>query len=304
MKKLILFLASVLSLSACQIAAGPGDDEIYVVTTTAMIGDMVQNIAGDEVYVESLMGTGTDPHLYTPTASDMNTLADADMIFYNGLHLEGKMIEIFESFEEEGRAIYAVADGVDVADLIESDANYQANDPHIWFDLEIWSDASEYVEDALVAFDAENEDLYRSNGELYRANLAELNEWAQDQINLIPEESRVLITAHDAFEYFGRAYGMEVMGVQGISTDSDYGLQDLERLIDTVIERNVSAIFIESSVSPKSIEALKAGVEAEGADLEIGGELFSDAMGAEGTEEGTHFGMVRHNVNTIVNALK
>lgn len=304
MKKIILIALSIFVFSACSTETSLDDGKLKVVATTGMIADVVENIGGEFINVESLMGPGVDPHLYTPTASDISTLEGADVIFYNGLHLEGKMIEIFEAFEEEGREVHAIAESLDEERFIVNEDFVGAHDPHIWFDVMIWADSAEVIAEALEDFDSENALSYSANYEAYRLQLEQLDQWVRDEIASIPEQKRILITAHDAFAYFGQAYGLEVMGIQGVSTDADYGLKDLEDLIDIIVERDVKAIFVESSVSPKSIEALKAGVEAEGKVLEIGGELFSDAMGEPDTVEGTYLGMFEHNVSTIVNALK
>lgn len=297
-------MSAALCLSACGEVVSVDNGKLHVVTTTAMVADIVENVGGDNVVVESLMGSGVDPHLYTPTASDISALENADVIFYNGFHLEGKMIEIFDAFEEDGRDIFAITRALPIDDVIVNESYPGAADPHIWFDVDLWIDATDYVGERLSEVDKANETSYVENLAEYKQELEELKLWVYEQIDTLPEDQRVLITAHDAFSYFGAAYGFEVLGIQGVSTDSDYSLQDLEQLIDLILERNIKAIFVETSVSSKSVEALQAGVEAEGAELKIGGSLYSDAMGEYGTEKGTYIGMFRHNVSTIVNALK
>ena len=304
MKKLLILLLAMFSLAGCGTQVARDDGRVNVVATVGMVGDMVENIGGDFVSVKSLMGPGVDPHLYQPSAGDIAKLENADVVFYVGLHLEGKMVEIFESLAEK-KPVFALSDVLDEKLLLDPQVGQTGNyDPHIWFDVGLWSGTVVAVRDALSEFDPENAETYKVNAEAYLKKLTELDAWVQKGIDLIPENQRLMITAHDAFNYFGEAYGMDVRGIQGISTAADFGLKDLEKLIDLIVEREVPAIFVESSVSKKSIEALQEGVIARGWNVEIGGVLFSDAMGDFGTEEGTYLGMVRHNVNVIVNSLK
>lgn len=316
----ISILCFLFILSACSPqGSGPNSDltnqnlgKIQVVTTVGMLADMVENVGGDLVEVQSLMGPGVDPHVYQPTAGDVQKLQNADLVFYVGFHLEGKMVETLDNLEN-ARSLenYFYSTDFDLPaemdfDLIcvEGSGKNCLHDPHIWFDVNLWSLGVDYVVSELSLFDAENSGIYGENGQEYFDELQNLDQWVEEQIQKIPEEQRVLITAHDAFEYFGQAYNMEVRGLQGISTATDFGLKDLENLVDFIVKRKIKAVFVESSVSSKSIEALQEGVAGEGFEVEIGGELFSDAMGNPETEEGTYVGMVRHNVNTIVNALK
>jgi manganese/zinc/iron transport system substrate-binding protein len=303
MKKIVLLMAATMLLVGCGMQSSFDEGKVKVVTTVGMLGDMAENIGGDLVDVQNIMGPGVDPHLYQPSAGDISLMEDADIVFYVGLHLEGKMVEIFEHMSET-KAVVASAEEIDKEELLLADSATQTYDPHIWFDVALWIETIEEVETAFADFDPDNAEVYAANAESYMAELLELNEWVLETVAELPEDQRVLITAHDAFEYFGRAYGFEVKGIQGISTASDYGLKDLETLIDFIVEREIKAVFVESSVSTKSIEALQEGVQGKDWDLQIGGELFSDAMGNPDTEEGTYLGMVRHNVNTIVNALK
>jgi manganese/zinc/iron transport system substrate-binding protein len=246
------------------------------------------------------MGPGIDPHLYKASEGDVSTLLGADIIFYNGLHLEAQMGEVLERME--GKSV-AVTNAIDRSTLI-SPPDYEGNyDPHVWFNVPYWIQAVEAVRDALIELDPGSEEHYRANAESYIAELEELHTYVQEQAGLVPEEQRVIITAHDAFNYFGLAYGFEVRGLQGISTESEASTADVQDLTNFIVERQVKAIFIESSVSVRNVEAVQAAVNAAGFNVEIGGELFSDAMGTPGTEEGTYIGMVRHNVNTIVEAL-
>lgn len=281
-----------------------GKEVIKIVATTGMIADIAQVVGGERVSVKGLMGPGVDPHLYKASAGDVSLLSHADLIFYNGLHLEGKMSEVFEQMKKRGIETVAVTDGIDRGVLLtppEFEGNY---DPHVWFDVTMWMSAVETVRNSLAAADPDSADYYNANTEAYLKELSELNDYVKARAGEVPADRRVLITAHDAFNYFGRAYGFEVRGLQGISTDSEAGTRDVQNLASFIVERKIPAVFVESSVPPKYIEAVQAAVEAKGFDVKIGGELFSDAMGNPGTPEGNYKGMVRHNIDTIVNALK
>lgn len=273
---------------------------IKVTTTVGMIADAVRNIGGDLVNVTSLMGPGVDPHLYKPSAGDISKLESADAILYGGLHLEGRMIDVLEHLLENRTAGVAVSETVDPSQIIETDG---APDPHLWFDVALWNEALASIPSLLVEIDAANATTYEQNWETYSTLLSELDVYAQEQIATIPEGQRVLVTAHDAFNYFGRRYGMEVRGIQGMSTASEAGAKDIQDLADFLTERQIRAVFVESSVPHKTIEALQKACESRDWPVEIGGELYSDAMGEDGTPEGTYEGMVRHNVDTIVGAL-
>jgi manganese/zinc/iron transport system substrate-binding protein len=284
-------------------AAAIGDRPVRVTTTTMMIADIVKNVGGERVQVERLMGPGVDPHLYKATQADLEKLSGCDIIFYNGLHLEGKMVDIFVKMART-RPVVAVTEDVPQAELREP-PEFQGNfDPHIWFDVSLWRRAAETVLDRLKEIDPAHAATYDRNAVDYLARLQDLDGWCEERLKEVPREKRVLVTAHDAFGYFGRAYDVEVLGLQGISTVAEYGLQDLSRMVDLLVERKIGAVFVESSVPQRSIEALVKGCQERGHAIRIGGELFSDAMGADGTPEGTYIGMVRHNVDTIVEALK
>ncbi len=308
--KYLLFIALLTGLVSCSREEGDGGVKdsagsgvINIVATTGMITDIAQVVGGEHVKVRGLMGPGVDPHLYKASAGDVALLSGADLIFYNGLHLEGKMSEIFEQMKKRGIDTVAVTDSIDRS-LLETPPQFQGNyDPHVWFDVTMWMTAVETVRDTLISTDPANAIEYRANTEAYLAELAELNEYVQSKANLLPEDKRVLITAHDAFSYFGRRYGFEVRGLQGISTVSEAGTQDVQNLAAFIVERKIPAIFVESSVPPKFIEAVQAAVEAKGFDVKVGGSLYSDAMGNPGTPDGTYIGMVRHNIDTIVGAL-
>ncbi|MDX8343846.1 metal ABC transporter solute-binding protein, Zn/Mn family [Rossellomorea sp. YZS02] len=301
---MIIILATGLILSGCgATTSGTKNDKIVVTTTIGQIGDAVKNIGGEHVEVQSLMGPGVDPHLYKAKQSDIGKLQEADIIFYSGLHLEGKMLEVFEKMNKE-KPTYAIADSIPKDKLRKDQADNTATDPHVWFDIDLWKIALEQVRDGLIEKDPENKEDYIRNTETYFAELDELKAYATEEMSKIPKEQRVLVTAHDAFNYFGAKYDLQVMGLQGLSTDAEYGLADVQSLVNTLVDRNIKAVFVESSISEKSINAVIAGAEDKGHEVEKGGELFSDAMGKEGTEEGTYIGMYKHNVDTIVKGLK
>lgn len=283
-------------------AEGIAQRKIRVVTTIGMIADIVENVGGERVRVTGLMGPGVDPHLYKASEGDVARMTEADIIFYNGLHLEGKMTEVFEKMERFARTV-AVTDGIERSRLMAPPEFKGAYDPHVWFDVTLWMKAVERVRDALAALDTESAAIYRSNAEGYLRRLGELNEYVVARAGKLQEEKRVLITAHDAFNYFGRAYGFQVMGLQGISTVAEAGAADIQALSAFIVERKIPAIFLETSVPRRYIEALQASVRARGFEVKIGGNLFSDAMGNPGSFEGTYIGMVRHNIDTIVSAL-
>ncbi|MFH1701193.1 MAG: zinc ABC transporter substrate-binding protein [Candidatus Zixiibacteriota bacterium] len=277
-------------------------ESINIVSTTSMIGDLAANIGGQRVAVKTLMGPGIDPHLYKASQRDVIILADADIIFFNGLHLEGAMSEVLEQMETFGITM-AVAGNIPEEKLISPKEFSRAHDPHIWFDVQLWSYAVEAVYQTLAKLDSAHIDIYKKNFERYQAELEQLHEYVLHESAKIPENIRVLITAHDAFNYFGRAYGFEVRGLQGISTASEAGTADVQNLASFIVERKIPAIFIESSVPQRNIEAVQAAVAARDFEVVIGGELFSDSMGDKNTPEGNYIGMVKHNVNMIVAAL-
>lgn len=283
--------------------SGEGDDgKLRVVATTNIIADTAQAIAGGDAEVVALMGPGVDPHLYKASESDVRKLAGADLILYNGLHLEGKMGDILVKMARQ-RPVVAVADQVPDDELLEPPQLAGLYDPHVWFDVSLWATGVDVIADELARLDPDHAEGYRQRAADYAAQLAELDAWVESQVASLPEDRRVLITAHDAFGYFGRRYGIEVVGIQGISTLAEAGLEDVERVVDMVVDRGVPAIFVESSVSPRTVEAVQAAVRDRGAQVEIGGQLYSDALGAAGTPGGTYTGMVRHNVETLVEAL-
>ena len=273
-----------------------------IVTTIGMITDIVKKVGGEHVEVIGLMGPGVDPHLYKASAGDVQKLNSASLIFYNGLHLESKMGDVLAKMSGNAKTV-AVTDAVDRSLLLTPPEFEGQYDPHLWFDVALWMKVVGKVRDVLSEMDPDNTLQYWSNAQRYFAKLAELHEYVKAQVERVPSEQRVLVTAHDAFNYFGAAYGFEVLGLQGISTATEAGIADVQELATFIAERRIPAIFVESSVPTRSLEAVKAAVKSKGFDVKIGGELFSDAMGNEGTPQGTYIGMVRHNVDTIVKAL-
>lgn len=279
------------------------NEQPKIVATTGMIADVARAVGGDSVEVEALMGPGVDPHLYKATQGDLGKLQSADIIFYNGLHLEGKMGEIFEKLERI-KTVIPVSRGIDSLLLLDDPIYQGTYDPHIWFDVNLWTGTINEVLATLASVDPEATSYYEANAMAYRDSLLALHEWTLAQIQDIPPTRRVLITAHDAFSYFGRAYGIEVRGLQGISTLSEFGLKDRVELIDFIVQKQIPAVFVETSVSERNINAIVEGCRQKGHEVVIGGSLFSDAMGAAGTPEGNYIGMVRANVKVIVEALR
>ena len=300
-------LAGLPLLASCSRAEPPGGASggalPTVVCTTGMIADLASRIAADRCEVVALMGAGIDPHLYAPTRSDVAALMGADLVLYNGLLLEGKLTDTLVRAATAGRPVVAVCDGIDPAVLLEPEGFEGHTDPHVWMDPTLWALGAGVIRDRLIALDPEGRAAYEANAAALLAELAALDAYARGVLASVPERSRVLVTAHDAFNYLGRRYGYEVVGIQGISTDSEAGVRDIQRLVDLIVERGIKAVFVESTVSARNISALVDGAAARGHTVTIGGELFSDAMGPAGTYEGTYPGMIDHNVTTIARAL-
>ncbi len=289
-------------ISSCQSTTSE-NDRLNVVVTTNIFSDLVANIGGDSIQLQALMGSGVDPHLYKASEGDVSKLVNADIVFYGGLHLEGKMVDIFEKMKSN-KITVALGETLDKSELIESE-NFGGNyDPHIWFNVGLFKELSNQVTKVLSEADEKNAEYYQTNNENYQKELDELDIYIRKKLDELPENQRVLITAHDAFSYLGEEYGIEVMGLQGISTTSEAGVRDVQRLRNFIIDHQIKAIFIENSVPRRNIEALQEAVKKEGHEVKIGGELFSDSLGNPGTEEGTYIGMFKHNINTIVEALK
>ncbi len=312
MKKKIFVQISSLMLALLLMVGCTGSDQgaqasssegkIRIVATTTMLADLVKQIGGDRVSVSGLMAAGVDPHLYQASAGDVQLMQDADAVVYNGLHLEGKLGEIFESLEEQDKFVVCIEYALQSSELILTEEG--VHDPHIWFDVDLWKKAAAYVAAQLSEYDKEGEPYYLERLNAYLDELNGADVYIRSRIAEIPEESRVLVTAHDAFNYFGRAYGVEVRGLQGISTEAEAGTADMSALAEFIAERRIKAIFVESSVPTKTIEALQAAVQAQGFDVGIGGELYSDSLGDEASGTETYIKTVKANADTIANALK
>ena len=301
MKRILFFLVG---LGALVSVAFPAEGKIRVAATTSMVADLARSVGGDRVNVEGLMGPGVDPHLYKPTASDVLSLQRAQVIFYNGLLLEGKMQDLFGQMARKKKFVYAVTEDLPREQLLEPPAFGGHFDPHVWFDVPLWAKCVDKVVEGLSEFDPSGKAVYTKNAAKLKKDLDALHQWALKKANELPKERRILVTSHDAFNYFGRAYGFQVVGLQGISTVTEAGVADMAKLVDFVREHKIPAVFVESSVSHATIERI-----SKDAGVKIGGEIFSDAMGTPGQIEngydlGTYEGMIKHNLNTIVHALK
>jgi manganese/zinc/iron transport system substrate-binding protein len=300
---LSLTLAACSQAEAGSITSDGGTSKLKVVATTGQLHDSVFNIAGDAVDLTGMLGPGVDPHLYVPTEGDVTTLDQAEVIFYNGLHLEAQMLRVMEQMGKSGKTVVGVGDLLPEDSLLGWTGSGGSHDPHIWNDPVLWSQVVETIRDTLIDVDPDNAELYRQNTATYLDEIAATDVFIKEQIARIPADKRMMVTAHDAFGYFARAYGLEVAGLQGISTESEAGTADVQNLAAMIAERQVPAIFVESSVPRRNIEAVQAAVEAQGFSVAIGGELFSDALGTPGTPEGTYLGMLRHNATTLAEAL-
>ena len=274
-----------------------------VAATIGMVADIVRQVAGDRGEVTAIIGEGVDPHLYVPTRSDVAALMEADIVFYSGLLLEGKMTDTLIRVARGGRPVHAVTELVDESALLAPEEFAGHFDPHLWMDVSGWMLAVDAVTGALAVFDPDGADGYRERAAAYRATLAELHDYGLGAVGSIPERQRILVTAHDAFNYFGRAYGLEVEGIQGMSTESEAGLDRINRLVDLLVTREIEAVFVETTIADRNVRALIEGAAARGHEVEVGGELFSDAMGPPGTYEGTYVGMLDHNITTVARAL-
>lgn len=282
--------------------AAPAQERLSVVATTGMIADAARVIGGDRVQVRALMGAGVDPHSYRQTRTDIVALTRADLVLWHGLYLEAQM-EGFMLELGQRRPVVAVAEALP-KDILLANADYEDKyDPHVWMAPPLWSGVVERIRDALIEAVPDAEPQFRAATETYLADIAALSDYNERILASVPESSRILVTAHDAFSYFGRAYGFEVVGIQGISTESEAGLSRIREIVDLLIDRNIAAVFVESSVSDRNVRALVEGAAARGHEVRIGGELFSDAMGEPGTYEGTYLGMIDHNATTIAAAL-
>ena len=303
MKKISLICLAYLALISCKNAT-ENKSKLNVVTTTTMITDLVKNVSGDIINTQGLMGSGVDPHLYKASEGDVSKLANADLIFYNGLHLEGKLVDVFEKMQGQKSKTIAISDALDKDTLIGSEYFASNYDPHIWFNVNYWIEATKFVVAKLSEALPEQKEAFQTNGNKYIEQLKTLKLKLETKIATLPKEKRILVTAHDAFNYFGKSFDFDVVGLQGLSTATEAGVKDVQKLAAFIINKNVKAIFIESSVPKRTIEALQAAVKSKDHEVNIGGTLYSDALGNAGTIEGTYIGMFEYNVNTIVNALK
>ncbi len=290
------------AFSAVYLLITPAVAQITVVATTGMIADTARAIGGDHVDVRALMGPGVDPHAYRQTRSDIVAMTRADLVLWHGLYLEAQMEEFFEDLGRR-RIVVAVAEAMPRNLLLAHEDYDNRFDPHVWMDPDLWRRVAAEIRDALAEVDPENAAFYLASAESFLTELDTVSAYAREALASVPEDSRVLLTAHDAFNYFGQAYGFEVLGIQGISTESEAGLVRIAELVDLLVARNIRAVFVESSVSDRNIRALIEGAAARGHEVRIGGELFSDAMGEPGSYEGTYIGMIDHNVTIITRSL-
>lgn len=294
-----IFMAAAASLMALPVYAA---EKLSVVATTGMIADAVRQVGGDAVDVRGLMGPGVDPHAYRQTRTDIVAMTRADLVLWHGLYLEAQMEEFFHDLAEK-RTVVAVAEALP-QDMLRGHDDYDDKfDPHVWMDPSLWSGVVTEVRDALTAIAPDQADVFAANAAAHIEELTALKTYAVESLATVPESARVLLTAHDAFGYFGQAYGFDVLGVQGISTESEAGLNRIGELVDYLVDHQIGAVFVESSVSDRGMRALIEGAAAKGHTVKIGGELFSDAMGMDGTYEGTYVGMLDHNVTVIADAL-
>lgn len=282
--------------------AGASTATLSVVATTGMIADTTRAIAGDVAEVTALMGPGVDPHAFRQTRSDIVAMTRADLVLWNGLYLEAQMEEFLLDLGDR-KPVVAVAEAI-AEDKLISHEDYEGRfDPHVWIVPELWAEVAGTIADALTTAAPEYADTFAANLATYRNQIDAMGTYARDALTAVPEKSRVLITAHDAFGYLGQSYGYEVMGIQGISTESEAGLERIRQMVDMLVARDIRAVFVETSVSDRNIRALIEGAAAQGHEVTVGGELFSDAMGVPGSYEGTYLGMVDHNATTIARAL-
>ncbi len=300
----IFLIITIILFTACKSKNIEKKDILSVVCTTTFVHDLCETVGGKNIEAVALMSPGINPHLYNASAGDVDKIQQADILVYNGLHLEGKMEELFENLSQNGKDIICLEAAISKSALIYADENTNIADPHIWFDVKLWQVAAKYLAEELSRLDPQNKASYLSNYEKYNEELKVLDTYINKHINLLCEQQRVLITAHDAFGYFGKAYGFEVLGLQGTNTNSEASTADISNLASFIAENKINAIFIESSVSPKTIEALQEAVLAKGFEVEIGGQLYSDSLGDESTGHDSYISTFKANIDTITTALK
>ena len=301
-RHLLTGFATLLALAAAPLPVVAADQKLSIVATTGMIADTARRIGGDLAEVRALMGPGVDPHAYRQTRTDIVAMARADLVLWNGLYLEAQMEEVLADMASR-TTVRAVAEAIPLENLVSHDDYADRFDPHVWMDPKLWRIVAMDIRDAMIAQAPENAAAYTENADIFLSELDALAAYATQSLTSVPKEARVLITAHDAFNYFGRTYGFEVIGIQGISTESEAGLNRITSLVNDLVQRDIRAVFVESSVSDRSIRALIEGAAAQGHEVTVGGELYSDAMGAPGTYEGTYIGMIDHNVTVIAAGL-
>lgn len=305
MKKYLITLIAMFVFSCKKDKqADSKNEKVRIVATTSQITDLVKELAGEKVVLEGLMGAGVDPHLYKASEGDVAKFYNADAIFYSGLHLEGKLEDVFEQMRHQGKKTIAVSDAISKSGLISSEYFASSYDPHFWFSVSNWKEVTQFVAAELSVLDPKNAEIYAVNAKKYINKLIQLEIQNTVLLEELPIEKRILVTAHDAFAYFGKAYDFKVVSLQGLSTATEAGVQDVQRISDFIISHEVKAIFIESSVPVRTVEALQAAVNAKGHNVAIGGTLFSDALGDTDSAEGTYIGMYQYNMKTIINALK
>jgi manganese/zinc/iron transport system substrate-binding protein len=297
---ILLLLLSLLT-GACEFNPHQLEEPKLIVCTTSIIGDVVKELVKDHLEVKVLMGDGVDPHLYEAKPSDVRAMADAKVIVFNGLHLEGKLARLFERMESQKNLI-RFSDGMNKKNLIP--LNEHSYDPHVWFDISLWMDGIEGFVERIVKIYPNESVFIQTNFEAYKNKMLELEKEVERKITGIPIEQRVLITSHDAFHYYGKAYGIEVKAIQGVSTIMEPGLKEVSKLVNEIVDRKIKSIFVESSVSSKSIKAVIEGCKAKGVKVEIGGTLYSDALGGKDSGADTYLSMISKNTSTINAALK
>lgn len=295
-------LGATFFLVAIAVSPLRAQDQIKITTTTAMLADVMREVGGKRVDASSLMGPGVDPHAYRQTRSDIAKIIAADVVIWHGLYLEAQLEDFFASMSAR-KPVYALAETLS-NDLLLSHEDYAGRfDPHVWMSPPLWAEIAHAARDILIKYDPEHQTYFKENAAAYISKLEELERYARAWIETVPNDQRILVSAHDAFQYFGAAYDFEVLGIQGISTESEAGLKRIEDLVSLIVERNIPAVFVETSVADRNVRALIEGARARGAEVKIGGTLYSDSMGEPGTYEGSYIGMIDHNATTIAKAL-
>lgn len=305
--RVLLFALVGLTLVGCRLEEEESVKEkkgpLHIVCTTGIIEDCLTHIAGDSAEVSSIMGPGTDPHIYKPTPGDIEMMDEADVIVSNGLHLEGKMADMLEKYSQE-KPVLVLADGLEDEDIIKSADFQDAQDPHIWFDTDTWMKGMKYLAVELGKLDSNAANYYMDNWSDYNDEIQDLNAWVNAELGQINGESKILVTSHDAFSYFGRKYEMEVKGIQGISTLSEVGLKEVSDMVDFMIDHKIRSLFTETSTSDKTAQSIVDGCKAKNFKVDINGPLYADALGEPDSDAGTYIGMIKANVTAIVEGLK